>query len=64
MDKKDNDMNTALHYSSELGYKDITIELLKSGASCYVKNSQGMTARDLASQEFSNLFTPYIKTEE
>ncbi len=34
IDKRDNDLNTALHYAAELGYKEIGEALIAHGA-CY-----------------------------
>jgi len=51
IDKLDNDLNTALHYACELGYKDIAEVLISSGACYELKNSNGMTAIDLSSNQ-------------
>ena len=56
MDKRDNDSNTALHYAAELGYKDIAEALIAEGASCEIKNSNDMTARDLSSNQMRSIF--------
>lgn len=59
IDRKDNDQSTALHYATELGYREIVQGLLNSGASCFIPNSTGMTAMDLASAQLSDLFEKY-----
>jgi hypothetical protein len=59
IDKPDKDQSTALHYATELGQREIVEALLNNGASCFVKNSTGMTAMDLASRQLSDLFKKY-----
>ena len=51
IDKKDEDQNTALHYACELGHRNIAEVLLQNGACYELKNSNGMTAVDLASNQ-------------
>lgn len=63
IDRRDNDQNTALHYATELGYREIVQGLLNSGASCFISNSTGMTAVDLASAQLSDLFEKYKREQ-
>ena len=59
-DQRDDDKYTALHYAAELGYKDIAEALVLHGASYLIKNSNGMTAVDLAfnNATFAGIFCP------
>jgi ankyrin repeat protein len=43
VDKRDDDLNTALHYAAEMGYKELVELLLKHHASPDVKNSNCLT---------------------
>lgn len=65
IDKRDSDQNTALHYASEFGYRNIICLLLEKGASCIIPNCTGMTAFDLALPQLAELFEKYrLKGEE
>jgi ankyrin repeat protein len=59
IDKRDCDQNTALHYATEYGYRDIVQALLENGASPLIKNCTGMTAIELASANLADLFGKY-----
>lgn len=64
IDRRDNDQSTALHYATELGYREIVEGLLNSGASCSIPNSTGTTAMELASAQLSDLFEKFKAEKE
>lgn len=51
IDYRDKEGDTALHYAAEFGYKRIVELLIKNGASQWMRNVKGLTARDLCKSE-------------
>jgi ankyrin repeat protein len=60
IDKRDNDLNTALHYACELSYQSIAESLIEHGACYELANHNGMTAVDLAPNQLKSIF-PNLK---
>lgn len=57
-------MNTALHYAAELGYQSVAEVLLDYGACDELKNNNGMTPVDLATNKMSSIFPLSKKNSE